>query len=136
MTLLVEWDDSFSVNVAEIDLQHKNLVAMINELSDAMAHGKGSHVLGKIIDDLIDYTKTHFETEEKYFEQFGYADTDRHKEEHLDFARKVGEFNEKFTAGEVALSIEVMVFLSNWLQNHIKGSDKAYGPFFNENGLY
>lgn len=40
-----------------------------------------------------------------------------------------------FQKGKVGLSIDVLIFLSGWLQAHIKGVDKKYGPFFNEKGL-
>jgi len=132
---LIQWDKSFSVNVAEIDKQHLGLVEMINELNEAMRQGKGKDVLGKIISGLVNYTVTHFETEEKYFDQFGYASAFSHKKEHTDFTKKVAEFKSGFDSGKLMLSIEVMDFLSTWLQNHIKGSDMKYGPFFNEKGL-
>lgn len=56
---LIEWNDSFSVNVSEIDFQHKRPVSMINELNDAMAKGKGKDTIGNIIDGLVSYATTH-----------------------------------------------------------------------------
>jgi hemerythrin len=132
---IINWDDSFSVNVDEIDKQHHKLVDMINDLNDAMKQGQDKDILGKTISDLIDYTGTHFGTEEKYFDEFGYSETESHKKEHSDFVGKVSEFKSKFDAGTSELSAEIMDFLANWLQGHIKGIDKKYVPFFNENGL-
>jgi hemerythrin len=100
-----------------------------------MKLGKGNAVLGKIISGLIDYTVSHFRTEEKYFDRYGYPETDRHKKEHSDFVDKVSEFKNGFDQGKLSVSVEVMRFLSQWLQNHIKGTDKKYGPFLNEKGL-
>ena len=132
---LVKWNDSLSVKVSEIDRQHQNLVGMLNDLNDAMQQGKGTDVLGKIINSLVAYAGIHFRTEEKYFDKFGYPEADTHKKEHADFAKKVGEFKTGFEAGKFGLSLEVMNFLSDWLQNHIKVVDKQYGPFFNAKGL-
>lgn len=132
---LIQWNDSFSVNVVEIDRQHQKLVGMINDLTDAMRQGKSKDILGKIINGLIGYAVTHFRAEEKYFDQFGYPETNSHKKEHSYFTKKIAEFKAGFDAGKLGLSIEVMDFLSNWLQDHIKGVDKKYGPFFNEKGL-
>ncbi len=132
---LIQWDDSFSVNVAEIDRQHQRLVGMINDLNDAMRHGKGKDVLGKIINDLITYTATHFRTEEKYFDQFGYPEANSHKNEHSEFVKKVSEFKDGFEKCKLGLSIQVMDFLRGWLEKHIKEVDRKFGPFFNENGL-
>jgi hemerythrin len=132
---LIKWDDSLSVKVTVIDQQHQKLVSMVNELSDAMGQAKGKVVLGKTVDGLINYTKTHFKLEEDYFDRFGYPGSDKHKKEHVAFIQKVSEFKEGFEQGRIALTIEILYFLSDWLQNHIKGTDKKYSQFFNENGL-
>jgi hemerythrin len=91
--------------------------------------------LSRIINGLADYTKTHFATEETYFQQFGYTEGTGHKAQHDHFANKVLEFRSEFERGRLGLSVKVMQFLSNWLQEHIKGSDKKYAPFLIGRGV-
>ena len=132
---LINWDSSLSVKVAEIDRQHQKLVMLINELNEAMKQRKTKEILGNIVDGLLSYTAIHFKTEEKYFAQYSYPDASTHNQEHTAFVKRVADFKEKFDKGQLALSIEVMKFLSDWLQNHIKGTDRKYSDFFNEKGL-
>ena len=132
---LINWSDSLSVNVNEIDLQHRKLIDMINELNEAMKIGKGKDSLGKILNGLISYTATHFKTEEQFFDKFGYPDTVNHKKEHVAFVKKVTDFQDGFEKKNLAVTMEVMNFLSDWLRNHIKGTDKKYSKFFNDKGL-
>jgi len=132
---LITWEETMSVNVQEIDKQHQGLINLINDLNKAMRERKTKEVLDEIISSLIDYTLTHFLTEEKYFEKFEYLSASAHKKEHNDFVNRVSEFKKNFDEGKMMLSIEIMDFLKDWLTNHIKGSDKKYGPFFNEKGL-
>lgn len=132
---LIQWDNSLSVSVAEIDKQHQQLVSRINELNDAMKLGKGKDALGKILNALIDYTATHFKTEEKYFDLYKYPDTALHKKEHVAFVQKVSDFKDGFDKGKLSITIELMNFLSDWLKNHIKGTDKKYSAFFSSKGL-
>jgi len=132
---LIKWNDSFSVNVVRIDQEHKKLVEMINELTDAMKAGHGKDVLGNILDRLISYTAFHFKTEEQYFMQVQYPDAVAHKKEHAAFVQKVTDFKKEFDAGRVTVSVNILQFLSKWLQNHIKGTDQKYSSFLNENGI-
>lgn len=132
---MITWNDTLSVNVAEIDRQHQKLIAIINELNDAMKVGKGREILGEIVTNLVNYTDTHFKTEEAYFEKFGYPNTADHKKEHTAFVQKVADFKEGFEQKRLSVSVEVMTFLSDWLRNHIMGTDKQYSRFFNDNGL-
>lgn len=132
---LIEWSDSLSVNVTTFDNEHRKLIDMINDLNDAMKNGKSNDVLGEIISRLIDYTGRHFKSEEQYFAQYGYPNADAHRKEHQELVKKVVDIQERFNSGQMALSIEVMNFLRDWLRSHIKKSDKAYTTFFNDKGL-
>lgn len=132
---IIDWSESYSVKIAEIDRQHQKLIAMINDLNDAMKEGKGKNVLGKIISGLASYTKTHFKTEERYFDRYNYPGTETHKKEHEKFVQTVRNFQQEFENGQIMLTIDVMSFLSDWLVKHIKGSDQKYSQFLNEKGL-
>lgn len=132
---LINWNDTYSVKVRMLDNQHKRLIEIINTLHDGMKTGKSNEILGKIIFDLIGYTKTHFQSEEDLFEKYNYPNKVLHKKEHDEFVKTVGKFYEDFKSGRTGLSLDVMNFLTNWLTKHIKGSDKAYSNFLNEKGI-
>lgn len=132
---LITWDDSLSVQVTEIDNQHKKLIDIINNLSDAMRERKGNEVMTKILSDLASYTQTHFKWEERHFQKFNYKDTPAHLKEHEKFVDQIKKYKADFESGKLAMSIEVMNFLSDWLRGHIKGTDQKYTSFFHENGI-
>lgn len=132
---LITWDESFSVNVRELDEEHKRFAAMLNDLNQAMKDGHEKDALESTLVDLIGYAATHFRAEERYFDLFGYPDTENHKKEHADFLKSTAAFIDKFEKGETALTDEVMYFLGKWLVGHILGVDKHYSEFFNEHGL-
>ena len=84
---------------------------------------------------MITYASSHSKTEKKYFDQFGYPGNNQHKKEHASFTKEIADFKINFDTGKIRLSIEIMDFLSNWLQKHIKGIDEKYVPFFTNIGL-
>jgi hemerythrin len=127
---LMEWNDRLSVGVDMIDSDHKRLVAMVNELHDAVLAARGKDVLGKTLDGLITYTKTHFAREEAEMAKFNYPKAADHLREHHLLAKQVLDVQAKYRAGNSAvLSMEVMAFLRDWLLKHIQASDRALGVF-------
>jgi hemerythrin-like metal-binding protein len=132
---LIEWNGTLEVGIATIDGQHRQLVKVTNDLNDAMKSGKAKETLGSIIASLAQYTTTHFATEEGLFDKFAYPERAAHKKQHAEFVAKVSGFQKDFGAGKVALSIEVVNFLAQWLRNHICGDDRKYVPFLQKNGV-
>ncbi len=123
---LIAWTDNFSVKNEIIDNQHRKLVNLVNELHDSMKEGKGKDALAKTFYELINYTKEHFDTEERMMQKVNFAGYFTHKKEHDILTKEVLELKEKFDTGKAMISIEVLNFLKNWLTVHILDTDKQY----------
>jgi hemerythrin len=132
---LIRWNDSLRLDVTEIDQQHRRLVDMTNEVSEAIRQGKSKERLGKTLQSLLAYAGTHFKIEESHFERLGYPEAEKHKAEHAAFVRKVVEFKHSFEAGKLGVATQLATYLGDWLQKHIKGSDRKYAAYFHEKGV-
>lgn len=133
---LLQWDESYSVQVTSLDQQHQTLFRTINELHDALRAGHGKDILGKVLQRLIDYTKSHFAAEEVILERNGYPDLAAHRAAHKALVNQVLKFKEDFEAGTGGIAVEIMQFLQKWLREHIQNTDKKYGKYLNEKGIY
>jgi hemerythrin len=124
-----------SVGVKALDDDHKRLIDLLNKLHDGMKSGRGKEVVGKVLDDLVSYTKYHFAREEEFFDKTGYPGDD-HKKEHKELVDQAVKLQSRYKSGESVLSIETLDFLKNWLNGHILGTDKKYTAHLNANGIH
>jgi len=118
------WKKSYETGIAEIDDQHRQLVVMINELSDAMMNRRGYLTAPDILEKLGDYIQFHFTTEEKIMHETKYPALDEHCQEHLVMTNKVLAFKRNHSKNHDINSGEVLNFLCDWLKEHIVVSDK------------
>ncbi|MBU1218169.1 bacteriohemerythrin [Myxococcota bacterium] len=129
---LFEWTDKIAVGVTVFDNQHKQLIAIINELHDAMKERRAKDVLSGIFLKLENYTKTHFHHEITVLKSAGYPDLSEHENQHRVLIEKLADLREKFDSGSLFVSTETMNFLKDWLVNHIMGHDKKYSGFLKD----
>ncbi|MBU0484036.1 MAG: bacteriohemerythrin [Proteobacteria bacterium] len=132
---LFVWKDDYSVNIKEIDTQHKKLIDMINELHEAMSERRGKDVLNDILAKLANYTVSHFSTEERIMRTNDYPAYQEHREKHEKMTAKVLALQNEVKTGKGTITLEVMNFLKNWLDKHILGTDKQYAPFLKSKGV-
>jgi hemerythrin len=133
---LLTWDESYSVKVAELDGHHQKLFSLINTLHDCMRVGKGRAIMGEIVAQLSEYTKTHFHAEEALMERTQYPGLDGHRVEHQRFMARVGEFKRDLDSGTSGNAVAVLDFLQDWLVRHIQKLDQSYSAHLNAKGIH
>lgn len=119
------WSTDLDTGIDVIDKQHRRIVDYINQLHDARTSGHEKEDIGKVIDELVDYTLSHFAFEESMQEEAHYPFLKAHKKVHDLFVKRVGEYQERFKLGE-DVSEELNNLLVTWLFNHIKRDDADY----------
>jgi hemerythrin len=120
------WTKDLDTGIDVIDGQHKKIVDYINQLDHAK-QTLNRAAIGKIIDDTVDYTISHFGFEETLIEDAGYEFIRPHKRVHELFIKRVSEYKARFDSGE-DIADELHGLLSRWLFSHIRNDDAAYVP--------
>ncbi len=129
------WKDEYVLGFKEIDEQHQYFVSLLNKLYLSIMDMKPQEELAVILGDLVAYAEKHFQTEEKYFDEFGFEEAEEHKAKHRELKASVVEFKEKLLRHEASIDFELVDFLENWLLEHLSQVDKKYVACFQEHGL-
>lgn len=120
----LKWDPVLDTGINVIDQQHKRIVQYINDLYDAQQKGDRAMV-GNVIEELVDYTLSHFAFEESLMEEAGYPFIRPHQRIHKLFTERVNTYVSRFNSGD-EVAEDLITMLTKWLVNHIKLEDGDY----------
>lgn len=135
--VIILWKPGLSVQVADIDEDHKKLIKMINRLFGAALSLDPGVVLRTILDELTDYVAVHFEREEAYMRRYAYPGYEAHKQDHQQLLEAAARFRKNMELGlSINLKNEIEQSLRDWLVLHIQGQDKQLGHFLNQQGVH
>lgn len=125
----IEWNETFSVGVAELDGHHRRLAELINSLADHVVHAPGDKLLiDKAISTLAAYAFYHFGREEQLMAQAGFSELPSHLAEHEQFCEMIKEIGRNATMGLIDLK-RLTDFLVLWWSHHILEVDMQYKPY-------
>lgn len=125
---LIDWTDEFRIDGGAIDDQHRQLVEIVNKFDEALGRGKGTRIMGEILNDLMGYTQEHFAFEERGMADVGYGRLKQHQAQHRQLIQKLEKFQFEFSGQGRRVTAEMREFLKYWLTSHILKDDKAYVP--------
>jgi len=133
------WSQKYSVNVEELDKQHKEWINICNSLIDLAetASFTNEEALIKVM-QLGDYALYHLSAEEELFNKTKYPDASSHIEIHNQFREKSKDFINQVRGKKIdtkKIIGEIAAFTIEWLLNHILITDKKYSEFFNQHGV-
>ena len=134
-TQFIEWKDEYSVGIDSIDQQHKKLLNLINQLQTAVDYSTGDEFEREALDELVDYTKTHFVYEEGLMKDNDYPGFEPHKAQHEKMFKKVEEVLAEYEKDHDTAMSNAAEYLKGWLINHINGTDKEYSSYLIGKGV-
>ncbi|MEW5729160.1 MAG: bacteriohemerythrin [Pseudomonadota bacterium] len=124
---IIKWNDALELGIPRIDDDHRRWVEMFNALFSACLAGVGPDVLAGTLQQLLDYTKGHFQREEAFLEEIGFDGLEEHRKIHAAMVAEVQKIEEQLRKGATHdLSAEVLSFLHDWLIDHITETDVKY----------
>jgi len=128
---IVEWKDEYSVGVAMIDEDHKELLRLIGELTQAISSDPAD--APRLCDALIEHTLAHFNHEEQWFETLNYPQADQHRRMHQKLKQRLVEYRSQL---DLAPATGPLALFTDYLAHHITGADRSYGAWLNAQGIH
>jgi len=126
------WDKTLSVQVQEIDEDHRRLVDLFNILVHSVVEGDAPDYIQAVMEELITCTVWHFRHEERLMLKYGYGGFEEHKSEHDELIESAKELQQKLLQEDKPVSSEDIRFLEHWLTGHILGTDMDLGSYLCE----
>ena len=131
----LEWSDSLSVSVMEIDEQHKKLVEVINELNSKLRAGSSPEEQKKAIEEIVYLISDNMRLEENMMQEFHFPGFKAHLLCHAEVAAMLHKLRSQSEQAGFMLTPEVPAVLMNCLNSHIRDVDRRYSACFNRNGM-
>ncbi len=131
----VKWKIEYSINNKEIDEQHKKLFDVLNILIENKEVNIDSRIITDTLLEMLNYAEYHFSTEEKYMLRLNYPEYNEHKKEHRDFIKKTSLLSLRAMENDETIPLEILIFLNEWLVNHILKSDLKLNKYFLNTGI-
>ncbi|WP_066505399.1 bacteriohemerythrin [Abyssisolibacter fermentans] len=133
---MFEWKEEYSVQIKDIDNQHKKLLSIGEELFYIVS-GKSDidhyDEIISILKELEEYTIYHFGYEEALMQKYNYDEFLGHKEEHNKFINKIkGITTDSVDEAQVTISMDIIMFIADWIEHHILKSDHKYKELLKE----
>ncbi len=125
---MLKWKNEFEIGIETIDAQHKHLFEIAN---NAFAVLKNEFQIDKydkiimILEDLKQYTKYHFKSEEDYMLSINYKDYITQKAEHDNFIKIIDKVDLNHLDENPDKQLEeLLTFILKWVLEHIIDKDK------------
>lgn len=131
----VTWDPSYETGNVAIDLQHRQLLAIVDELESAEVRGSGTRkLILEVLDRVMEFTLSHFVMEEQLMAQVDYPSPacDEMILQHREFTAYARLRVLESRNGDIVSVLPLQVFLAGWLTIHEFGLDKLLADFIRE----
>ena len=129
----LKWDETLSIGIPEIDVDHQRFIHLINELNEAITSRMGGEEIKKRVRFMLEDAASHFAHEEALFKEWEYPEAAEHAKKHAQLIIAMNEIIGRLEHGctEYVL-IEDALHLKAALIDHLLSEDMKYRDYYEQ----
>ena len=120
---LIEWDEKYSVGVAAVDHEHRELIGLVNEAHDRLMRPGGEEAVMDFLGEIFARISAHFALEEKIMRARNYDHYDEHKTDHERLLDEIRDIMDDYEDGEFFGEELFAQQLKTWFAEHFRTHD-------------
>ncbi len=120
---LLKWNANYSVGIASMDDEHRQMIDLINEIYGRMASGSDTDQIEKCLGDIFNTISMHFALEESLMKKSHYAEYPQHKDDHEELLEQIRTLMDDFAAAPALAAKRLETDLSDWFAGHFSTFD-------------
>jgi len=122
MTLL-KWKPSYSLGIPSVDLEHRELIGLINNVYGHLDSQSGPDEIDACLEDIYAGIASHFALEEKHMRDAEYEEFEAHKDQHEDLLDQLRGMMDEFVDNPVSGRETLQSTLGDWFSRHFATFD-------------
>ena len=126
---MIIWKSQYDTKIKKIDNQHKELVNILNLISDEKLINMTDEIFADVVDRILKYTNYHFSTEEEIMRKYDYQSIDHHIKEHKEFIKSIDDLIRKSKSIKIVLLSGLGNYIKTWIINHVLGVDMELAEY-------
>ena len=119
----LEWKPEYSVGVASVDHEHRELIDLVNRIGEAMASGRPAGEVEDAFGDLYRAISSHFALEERFMREHGYDQLPQHKADHERLLDELRDIMDEWREGSAPPVERFTKAVEAWFAVHFKTHD-------------
>ena len=120
---LIDWRDEYSVGVASVDHEHKEMIDLINGLHENLANNATKEQIEDFLGEIYTKISAHFALEEKIMQEQGYDEYEDHKEDHEMLLDEIRDIMDFYETDDYYSDRDLADQLERWFSGHFRTRD-------------
>lgn len=122
MTLL-EWNPAFSLGIPAVDLEHREMIALINQCYERLGADTDPEAIEQFLGEIHSSISAHFALEEQAMRKAAYPEYEAHKEDHEDLLDEIRDLMDHFIRDPDSGVALLRDRLADWFGMHFSSFD-------------
>jgi hemerythrin len=121
--ILLKWREEFSLGIDDVDHDHQELIALINELYGRLHTDPTIDEIADFLGEVYARIAAHFALEERIMRDRNYDQYADHKTDHERLLDEIADMIDRCESGELQKPETLGPLLDRWFSEHFKTRD-------------